>query len=381
MILSDENGATYATQTVDVSAAFSLNASIGGVELPAKINSSETVMRSILSYQQASRAMSGGKTAFASATEDRFTNNLKSCRKRVELSLLAGGGGSTGGGLGSTASSANVDTTHTAITISTASWAAGIWAGLNNAQIAFYNAGSLVSSGADAIFTIQKVNSSGHIITVTGTTTGISTLDTAIAASTTAIRIYFYGAYGNQCTGLIEIAKNTGSLFNIDAGIYDLWKGNTVTLTGAPTMGKYLGGLADAVGRGLDEDGILLVSPLTWNDLNTNEAALRMYDSSWKQAEAQNGTRGIKYESQNGSVTVQSYLYMKAGESLFFVPDQCKRIGSVDVTYTQPGRGERIFFDIPDKAGYEFRSYSDQAVICKKPATLVYYSGFTNVTT
>jgi hypothetical protein len=181
-------------------------------------------------------------------------------------------------------------------------------------------------------------------------------------------------------TGLFAIAENTGTLFNIAAGTYDLWKGNSVTLTGAPTMGKFLGGLVNAVGRGLDEDGILLVSPATWNDLNTNEAALRMYDGSWKRAESENGSESICYYGQNGKVEVKPYIFMKSGKALFFVPTQCKRIGSVDVTYEQPGRGGRIFFDIPDKAGYEFRSYTDQAVFCQKPATLVSYSGFTNAT-
>ncbi len=178
----------------------------------------------------------------------------------------------------------------------------------------------------------------------------------------------------------MRIAANTGSLFNINAGTYDLWRGSNVTLTGAPTMGKFLGGLTDAVGRGLDEDGYLMVSPATWNDLNSNEAALRVYDSSWKRSEAETGSEGICYYSQNGKVTVKPHLYMFGAEALFYVPGQCERVGAIDATYMQPGRGERIFFDIPGYAGYEFRSYTDQAIYCKKPATLVKYSGFTNAT-
>jgi hypothetical protein len=146
-------------------------------------------------------------------------------------------------------------------------------------------------------------------------------------------------------------------------------------------MGKFLGGLANAVGRGLDQDGILLVSALTWNDLNTNEAALRVYDSSWTRDESRNGAESICYYGQNGKVEVRPNILIKNEHALFYVPEQCRRIGSVDVTYSQPGRGGRIFFDIPAYAGYEFRSYSDQAIICRKPATLVFYSGFTNVTT
>lgn len=349
--------------------------------MPAKINSSEIVLRSWLSYQQAARATSGGKQAFASSTEDRFNNNIKSCRKRVELSLLLGGSGASAGGLGTTASSTNASATTTNVVITAATWASGIWAGLKASKVNFYDNGVLVSSGADAIFTVTTVTSSSRTLLITGTATGITALDSAILSDPTQVKIFFQGAYGEEATGLIEIAKNTGTLFNIDAATYDLWKGNTVTLTGAPTMGKFLGGLANAVGRGLDMDGILLVSPLTWNDLNSNEAALRVYDSSYKMSKAENGAESICYYGQNGKVEVKPYIYMKGGEALFFVPEACKRIGSVDVTYSQPGRGGRIFFDLPERAGYEFRSYSDQAIICERPATLVYYSGFTNATT
>jgi hypothetical protein len=378
VMLQDENGATYQTQAVDSSTAFALNDAIGGVELPAKINSSELVMRSWLSYQQASRATSGGKAAFLSATEDRFRNNLSSCRKRVELSLIAGGSGASAGGLGTTASSTNASATTTNVVITAATWAPGIWAGLKGTKLNFYDNGVIVSSGADAIFTLTTVTSSSRTLLITGTATGITALDSAISSDPTQVKAFFQGAYGEEATGLIEIAKNTSTLFNIDAGTYDLWKGNSETLSGAPTMGKFLQGIAEAVGRGLDMDGVLLVSPYTWNDLNGNEAALRVYDSSWKRGESENGTESITYYSQNGKVEVVPYIYMKAGEALFFVPEQCRRIGSVDVTYSQPGRGGRIFFDIPAYAGYEFRSYSDQSILSVKPATLIHYSGFTN---
>lgn len=379
VILSDEAGATYNTQSVASSAAFSLNDAIGSVEQNAVIASSEIVMRSWLSYQQAARATSGGEAAFTSATELQVQNNLKSCRKRVELSLMYGGAGSTAEGLATTASSSNVSGTVTNVTITAGSWASGIWSGLKNATVQFYDSSNvLVSTGADSIFSITSIAAATRVIKFTGTSTGITALDSAIGGG--ACRVFFNGAYNEEAVGLVQIAKNTGSLFGIDAALYDLWAGNSVTLSGAPTMGKFLGGLAPAVGRGLDEDGILLVSPATWNDLNTNEAALRVYDSSWKKSEEENGAESICYYGQNGKVEVMPYLYMKNYESLFFVPGQNKRIGSVDVTYEQPGRGGRIFFDIPDKAGYEFRSYTDQAIFCQKPATLVYFSGFTNAT-
>lgn len=382
VLLTDENGFTYMTQAVADSTAFALNDAIGGTELPAKINSSEIVGRSWVSYQQASRATSGGKQAFRSTFDGRFQNNLVSTRKRVELSLLNGGSGASAGGLGTTASSTNASATTTNVVLTYATWSPGTFAGLKGAKVNFYDNGSLVSSGADSIFTLTNITTSTRTFLITGTATGITALDAAIASDPTQVKMFFYGAYGEEAVGLIEIAKNTTTLFNIDAASYDLWKGNTIDLGGdAPTMGRFLAGLADAVGRGLDQDGILLVSPFTWNDLNSNEAALRVYDTSYSKNESENGVESITYYCQSGKVTVMPYIYMKAEQALFYVPEQCRRIGSMDVTYSQPGRNGRIFFDLPERAGYEFRSYSDQAILCVKPATLIYFSNFSNQTT
>jgi len=381
VMLTDEAGFTYNLQSVNSSTAFALNDAIGGVMQNATVNGAEIVCRSWLSYQQSSRATAGGASAFTSATELQFKNNMNSMRKRLELACLYGGTGTGAGGLATTASSTNASATTTNVVITAATWASGIWSGLAGGKVNFYDNAVLVSTGADSIFTVTTVTPSTRTLLITGTATGITALDTAIAADPTQVKIFFNGAYSKEMFGLIEIAKNTGSLFGISASTYDLWAGTTVTLTGAPTMGKFLGGIANAVGRGLQEDGKLLVSVQTWNDLNTNEAALRVYDSSWKRSEAQNGSENITYYGPNGKVEIAPHIFMKGGQALFYVPDQCSRVGSVDVTYNQPGSGNgRIFFDIPAYAGYEFRSYTDQAIFCRKPATLVYFSGFTNVT-
>lgn len=383
VMLTDEAGFTYNTTAATAqSTAYSLNDAIGGVMQNATVNGSELTGRSWLPYRDAARALSGGEQAFASATELQVKNLLKSSRKRVELELIYGGT-SASSALATCASSANVDTTHTDVTITAASWATGIWSGLINSKFNFYYSTSTeVSSGADAIFTLQYVTppsttSAGGVLRFIGTTTGISALDTAISGQT--VRIYFNGAYGQECVGINEIAINTGTLFNISATTYDLWKSNTFSTTGSLTLGKILTSLAFAVGRGMDEDCVSLTNVNTFANLATNEAALRMYDSSYKQSEAMNGSQSLVYGSQNGKVEIMPHLFVKGGENFIFVADLMKRVGSVDVTFEQPGMGGRIFFNIPDKNGYEFRAYTDQAIFCVAPAKgLVKISGFSN---
>lgn len=373
VMLSDEGGATYNTSTQ--ASAFSLNAAVGGIMQNAQISGSEIVLRSWLPYRDAARATSGGEAAFTSATELQVKNNIKSARKRLEIALLYGGSG-----LATTASSANVNATTTDVTFTAATWATAMWSGMINSVFNFYDAGVIVGTNGttDTKFVLTSITPSTRVVRFTSTAQGITDLDAAIVADPTTVLAYFDGAFGEECVGLDAITTNTGTLFNISASTYDLWKGNTYTTTGALTLGKILNGLAGAVGRGLDEDGILLVNPNTWQDLSTNEAALRRYDSSYKSSEAMNGNESICYYGQNGKVEIMPHLFVKGGNAFFFVPDRMKRIGSVDVTFEQPGTGGRIFFNIPDRAAYEFRSYTDQALFCEKPTTLVKFSGFTN---
>jgi hypothetical protein len=83
---------------------------------------------------------------------------VKATSKFLELDLLYGG--ATGIGVSVTDSSANINTTSTTITLRLSSWAPAIFAGMENAQVVFYREGTatLVSSGADSIFTIVSQN-------------------------------------------------------------------------------------------------------------------------------------------------------------------------------------------------------------------------------
>ncbi len=60
--------------------------------------------------------------------------------------------------------------------------------------------------------------------------------------------------------------------------------------------------------------------------------------------------------------------------------DDWSRIGSTDVTFKRPGKGDEFFRDLENSAGYELRAYSDQAAFCAKPAHNVVIYGIVNGT-
>jgi hypothetical protein len=273
--------------------------------------------------------------------------------------------------------------------VDAASWATGIFAGSENANIVF----SLVSdsTAVDSLrsFKIAKIDVDTRTIYVAAGTAGtagtLTTLETAIEAS--ALKINFYGSVSGsagtfafaEMAGLKKIITNTGSLFGIDASVYDLWKGNSVSTSGQLTMAKVLSAVSKAVQRGLDSDACVLVNPSTWADLASNLAALRRFDGSYSKKKSSNGSEELEYVGQNGVLKIVPYNLVKEGDCFIFPEDKVMRIGARELGLNDPTRPQdEIFFTIPGKAGVGLRSYTNQAIFLEAPAQAVYISGIVN---
>jgi hypothetical protein len=372
VIVNNEHGVTYAAQNAG---AFTLNAAVPLTMKDAQVPGAQILLRSAIDYESAARASNNVK-AFKKATGLLVQNMMESMRKRLEIASWYG---VDPDGIGQGASSVNTDSTTSVVQISTASWATGIWSGMEGAKIQFYDdAGdSLVSSSADSIFAVSLVNVADRKLTVTGTATGISALDTALAA---ACNIFFNGAKAKEMSGISKILQNTGSLFNISASTYGLWKGQAHSLSSASlSFGEVVKGIGKAVGSGLDEKVDLFCSTETWNNINTDLAALRRLDGSWKRSKNENGQEGICYYAQNGEIEIHSHTVIKEGEAFALPMKRIKRLGAVDATFKTPGLADDEFFlHLADAAGFELRVYTDQHIFLEMPARGVRFSGIVN---
>lgn len=371
VIVSDEHGVTYASASAG---AFALNDHIAMTMQDAQIEGSQILLRSAISYDTAAKA-SSNKKAFVKAFQLVVENMLTSIVKKLELSMLYGGVG-----LGVADEASVINSTTAAITLTTASWASGIWVGSEGAQVQFYLLPNetLISSGSDSIFRISAIDTDNRSITVTGSSTGITALSTALAGAGQA-NIYFRGAKGNEMAGLDRIITNTGTLFNINAASWNIWRGNTYSAgNGALTMSKLLSANARAVDRGLNEKATLWVNPRTWSNLNSDLAALRKYDGSYNRKRLENGTEAISYYAQNGEIEVISHNCVKEGMAYLIPMKQVKRIGAQEVSFNTPGRGDEIFSQLPNNAGYELRVYTDQAIFLQTPSRAVKITNIVN---
>lgn len=389
VVLSAEAGFTY---SLDTQSAYDLNDSIGMNMQSAVVPGADIVLDSTVGYNQAARA-SHSATSFKSAMSTKFENMLKSSEKRLEIGMLYGqtGIGSVAiGGFVETAPSA----TTAVVTISAAEWATGIWTGSENSQVVFYSDSSLVIGGgtnlnansdADQALNITKVDVDARQITITGSAGAIEDINDISVSK--ALRIYFRSSVSGsgvsfasaEMAGLKRIITNTGSLFGIDAGVYDLWKGNNVVTSGQLTMSKVLSAVARAVQRGLDVDASVMVNPSTWADLASNLAALRRFDGSYSEKKSKNGSKELEYIGQNGSLKIIPYNIVKEGDCFIFPESKVIRIGARQLGLNDPTRPQdEIFFTIPGKAGVGLRAYTNQAIFAEAPAQCVYISGIVN---
>lgn len=386
VIVRPEHGVTYAGPDAG---AFDLVTAITMKMQDAQVPGYQSVLRATLDYESAFRAASS-QNAFRDATQLQVENMLESLGKRLELSLLYGQSG-----LGVAESSSNVDSTNTALTFSVASWADGTWSGLEGCSLRFFDTvtGVLISTGADSVFTVTAVDTVNRVVKVTGTSTGISDLDTGVAGSL-SVDAYFggsstYPAAGarvdattfNETPGIDKIITNTGTLYNIDAATWSLWKGNSYAVGGAAlTLGKLQSAVAVAVGRGLYGEVDILVNPKTWGNLLTEQAGIRRYDGSYSAPKVENGMRSIKFWSQNGAMNIHSHPFVKQGDA-FIVPfKSAKRVGSTEITFTLDSKhGEgMIFRQLDGQAGFEYRIYSNQTMFIETPAKCVKLTGIVN---
>lgn len=367
VVLANEAGVTYAASSAG---AFALQSSTAMTIAEAIVDGYQIALRSRIDYEAAARA-AGSQKAFDNVMRPVVKSMLDTLTKRLELNFLYGQTG-----LGNVTSSANASATSTVMTVSAATWAPGIWAGMKGAMLSAW--GDTGEVNTNAALVVSAVSMANRTITVTGNSTDITALDSAISGTGAGVNLYFYKAFTNEAPGIDKIVTNTGSLFNISATTYDLWKGNSYSTSGALTLAKLDDALTDAVAMGLEEDVDVFIAPKTWSDVMNEQAALRKYDASYNKSKSDNGFEAIEFYSQNGKVSIIPHPYVKQGEGFIVPMDKIERIGASDITFSNPANNEKFFIELQDSAGFELRSYTNQTLFCSAPARVTKISGITN---
>ena len=368
VVLGMEQGITsFGGGTGNTMEAFSLVAPVQGQRREATVFGSETLLRSSIAYKAAFSAPRGGKTAFRNATYDLFQNMWQSIRRRTEIHCLYG------------QKPAGVVSAHSSkvITFTTASWAPGIWAGMEGAHIqvkqtganAFRLANAVADTDYGVYYTIDTIDLDARTITLDQDATDVVATDEVYFRTEAIPSTITY----RTMHGIDSIITNATTLFGIDAATYNLWKGTTISAGSSQlTMEMLLEAAAKVQSKGMVSEFTVWLNPLGWRDLNADQAALRRYDSTYKDGAIVSGAKSLKFHTQNGTMVVKSHPCVKEGDA-FGVPTKLwRRIGATDVTFKRPAMegidaGGSFFRELNDNAGYEIRCYGDQAIFTARP--------------
>jgi hypothetical protein len=352
-----------------------------GMMQNAQIAGAQLIGRSQVSYEAIARS-ANSKAAFKQATQHIVRRLSQAVVKRLETQLLHGQRGI--GVISSLATETGVSGNYSSVcTITDASWSSGLWAGMIGAYIDVYQ--SNLTSPRNA------VNSSTVRCQVTAIDTAAKTV--TLNYTTVAVRdfvagdvLFFGGGLGGSAStelaGLDVITRLNASspaFQNIPGATYDLWRGNQYsTATGVLSFAKLLEAAGLAASYGLLDELVAVISPRAFEVLNSDIAALRQYDVSYKSASAENGTGALKFHAQTGVVEIMPHAFQKDGLAHLFAPNEALRIGATDVSFiTRQGSEDKLILESSTSAASEMRAYSNQSLFCAQPRHTVLMDGIT----
>lgn len=343
----------------------------------ANIQGNEIIFRTEIVYKLLQQTVAAGDKAFKSYWSQALVNVKKSFNKRLEVTMLHGGSS-----IGTLTSASAASATTSVLQITAATWAPSIWVGMKNARLDVYDGTTKLNSNADV--QITKVDIKNKQLTVTLNAADLVTVR-AIGTAGSTTTLYFKGSKGNEGNGLKAIANLTsGSYLGISGAAYpDLWNGTQVNVGGALDWDQIQNGLEEAAGRGSEMPLKLLVSNAAWSNLNSDLAALRAIDSSYKVSETEMGTESIKFHAVTGPIEIVPTGYMMDGEAVAYPsPSEADiaRIGTSDITFDPSGRdgSEGMFRHTDNSNTVELRAWSDQSLYTTNVRDLIYYSGIVN---
>ena len=375
-----QNGAFYAVPTVlrqsqgvtylgDSGNVADLNDAINALMREAQVKGSELNLRGQLSYKALSQASTAGARAFKKASSWLVEDMANSMFTRLELSTLHGQVG-----LGKV-STKSVSGSVVDVVVSDETWATGIWVALENALFEIWD----VDASRDLVLQLTKVTSASQTLQFTKISGG-----GALADIDTGDDIFAKGAktdsgYAEMAGLFKQYSTTSGTLFNIEnRQNYSLLQGNVASSIGEISSAKIVEAASLAVDKGLMTDAIVLVGTKTFADLNAENMGLRMFDSSYSPAKAENGAKELSYDHINGKLSVVCHPFVKGGQALIMDPKDALFVGSSKPTFEIPGMPDRFFRLVEGKNAVELQNYCDLAVFAHKPGQGVVLTGITH---
>lgn len=359
--------------TLDTSGdAFPLNQPEPARTQDAQVQGSSFVLREVISYTAAAKLLRGKgearKRAFVAGSSYMVENMTETAAFVLELQLMHGQRN-----IGVWESRSADNGTQQTFVFTAASFISAMWSGLENGYCEFWTSDGVTQLTPSKVQVIS-VDVEARAVVFEGVEAELD----AVAAAT-APHVYLRDTKAAGMVGLINIASNDGTLFNIDSDDYSLWKGNTFSAaSGSLSFAKTMRAMNKPIGRGLMGDVIQYVNPKSWTDCQNDLAALRRYADK-AGGKLEQGSDGLMYYCQSGSVELVPHIFCKPSESVISPKGKLIRLGASDLTFSPPGMEDGSFFEnLPDHAGYGTRCFWNQALFAPCPNQFVLIDSIMN---
>lgn len=300
------------------------------------------------------------------------------------------------------------------LSLSPQSWSAAMWAAFEGhtfdifADTSGLPSGTKVNTATNTLLT-GGANQSGLVLIAVnpptpltnGTATGRvirlwSTSGTAGAVGTGVVGGWTPAAAGvnhvcfesggptNEFVGLDLMAQNTGTLFNINAANYGMWRGNNLPNVGNLRLAQLIRAISATIlnfgGQGATIRSI--VPTELFAQFANDESTLRRYSSAT--GDAENGFDSIQmFLPHKSRLEILGHALQKDGLVLNYIPDECVRVGAAELDFINRSasngrsRKEQFLLEVQDRPASEMRLYGQFAPIVATPRHLLRMSGVT----
>lgn len=188
------------------------------------------------------------------------------------------------------------------------------------------------------------------------------------------------GGPANEFVGLGLMALNTGTLFNISAQTYGMWKGNAVTSVGNLRLSSLIRYLKTPINHGAQGVTIRAVVPTElFSQFANDESTLRRYAAAT--GDSENGFSSIEmYLPHKSKLEILGHGLQKDGKVTAYVPSELMRVGSQDIDFVQrsgKSRKDDIVVEVGDRPASEVRLFGQFAPIVQTPRHMLSLQGVT----
>lgn len=365
-LLRSNQGVTYLGQSGSVG---TLKSPRPGIMREAQVYGSEVNVRGQLSYKALSQASAAGPKAFKKSLAWLVEDLSNVAYTRWEIASLYGQSG-----IGTIETVTDLTGGLANLVITTGTFAPGIWVLLEGATLDAFT--GTTKNNTTAALEVQTVTTSTRTVKVSYS----GTLASEVAVGDD---LYFEGANlgsgsFNEIVGLFkQLTAVSGTLFNIDRGAFSLMQGNVKTSFGQPTRAKVVDASMLAVDKGYLGELTVLVSSKMWTALHNEDAALRLFDSSYDPEKSETGSKELVYSKVGGNIKVVCHPMIKPDHFMMFPTEEVIYCGSSKPTFQIPGRGDEFFRLVENSNAVELQNFSDMAIYAIKPCHTVVGTGCT----